>query len=280
MAKLIRGYTCGQVFVAPPAYLHFYLMKSKADVSLALMQNIHDVGIMSDLISDGAKEEVSGKVLDITRQHHIRTGRTEPYSQWQNRAEGEIRELKKAALRQQRSSGSPQKLWCYLMEYVAATRRLTAWNNPSFHGRTAAETIEGNTPDISEFAQFGWYEYVWYIDPVAAFPEMRRKLGRFIGVATDTGAAMTFSILPLSCKPIARSSVQALTDEEKTQPAIQLLMAAFDTSIRAKIGDQIAQADFDPTIADFAPEPYAFDIEDSDNDMQWDPVQLDHVRED
>ena len=143
--KSIRGYTCGQVFVAPPAYLHFYPMKSKADVSLALMQNIHDVGIMSDLISDGAKEEVSGKMLDVTRQHHIRTGRTEPYSQWQNRAEGEIRELKKAALRQQRSSGSPQRLWCYLMEYVAATRRLTAWNNPTLKGRTAAEIIEGNT---------------------------------------------------------------------------------------------------------------------------------------
>ena len=121
--------------------------------------------------------------------------------------------------------------------------------------------------------------FVWYIDSVAAFPEIRRKLGQFIGVATDTGAAVTFSILPTPCKPIARPLVQALTDEEKTQPAIRLVMAAFD-SIRAMIGDQIAQADFNPIIADFAPEPYAFDLEDGDNDMQWEPVQLDHVRDD
>ena len=79
--------------------------------------------------------------------------------------------------------------------------------------------------------------FVWYIDSVAAFPEIRRKLGQFIGVATDTGAAVTFSILPTPCKPIARSLMQALTEEEKTQPAFQLVMAAFDT-IRAMIGDQ------------------------------------------
>ena len=213
-------------------------------------------------------------MLEVTRQHHIRTGRTEPYSQWQNRAEGEIRELKKAALKQQRSSGSPQRLWCYLMEYVAATRRLTAWNNPTLKGRTAAEAIEGNTPDISEFAQFGWYDYVWYIDPVAAFPEMRRKLGRLLGVATDIGASMTFNILPLSCKPIARSSVQALSDEEKSHPATQLVMAALDTAIRTKIGNKVLQADLDPDIANFVPEPDAFDSADGADDMQWNPVQL------
>ena len=43
-------------------------MKSKADASLALMQNIHNVGIMSDLISDGAKGQSLGRctTLDVS----------------------------------------------------------------------------------------------------------------------------------------------------------------------------------------------------------------------
>ena len=149
-------------------------MKSKADASLALMQNIHNVGILSDLISDGAKGQSLGRctALDVSTTFNVSTTFElveQTYRQWPNRVEGEIRELKKAVLRQQCSSGSPQKLWCYLMEYVAATWRLTAWNNPSLHGRTAAATIEGNTPNISEFEQFGWYDLYGILIPLLPF---------------------------------------------------------------------------------------------------------------
>lgn len=271
--KSIRGYTCGQVFVAPPAYLHFYPMKSKAEAGEALMKNIQDVGIMSDLISDGAKEEIAGFMGSIVTKHHIKVGRTEPFSQWQNRAEGEIRELKKGVARRQRLSGSPKRLWCCLTEWVAAIRRHTAWDNPALNGRTPAEIIQGDTPDISEWAQFDWYEYVWYIDPASKWPTEKRKLGRWIGVASDVGAAMTFWILPKSCKPIARSSVQSMTKDERDNPAIQLVMAELDLAITEKIGDEVLQATIDPLLDGLYPEQPADDQ--VFEGFEWDPAEPD-----
>jgi hypothetical protein len=69
-----------------------------------------------------------------------------------------------------------------------------------------SEIIKSNTPDISEYAQFVWYEYIWYLDPAVQFIEDAKKLGRWIGVAHNVGSPMTFWVLPMSCKVIAQST--------------------------------------------------------------------------
>jgi len=51
------------------------------------------------------------------------------------------------------------------------------------HGRTPYEIHTGQTPDISEYTEFSFYEMLWYYDEMAVFPEDRRKLGRWLGVA-------------------------------------------------------------------------------------------------
>jgi hypothetical protein len=234
--KSIHGNTCGELFVALPAYVHFYSMESKSECPDALMKNIQDAGIMSELVSDGSKEKIIRKMKQIVKTHHIKMVVTEPYSQWQNRAEGEIRELKKAVA-WKCISGSPHRLWCLLTEWVAAIRRLTVHDNWALNGHTPTKIIEGDTPDTSEYAQFDWYEYVWYIDPASKFPTEKRKLGRWVGVASDVGAAMMFWILPKSCKLIARSSVQSMTQDERDNPMVQLVMADLDISINEKIGN-------------------------------------------
>jgi transposase len=47
-------------------------------------------------------------------KYRIHGKRTEPYSAWQNRAEREIRELKKAVRRILHSSKAPPRMWCAL----------------------------------------------------------------------------------------------------------------------------------------------------------------------
>ena len=76
------------------------------------------------------------------------------------------------------------------------------------HDRVPSEVIEGNTPDISEYAQFDWYKQVWYLDPAVQFPGDAKKLGHWIGVAHDVGSPMTFWVLTASSKVIARSTQQ------------------------------------------------------------------------
>jgi hypothetical protein len=105
------------------------------------------------------------------------------------------------------------------------------------HDRVPSEAIEGNIPDISEYAQFDWYEYVWYLDPVVKFPDEAKKLGRWIGVAHDVGSPMTFWILPVSCKVIARLTVSSLTEDKRADPIVQTRMAELDVLIKEKIRD-------------------------------------------
>ena len=136
---------------------------------------------------------------------------------------------------------------------MSAVRQLTAHDIPSLGGRVPSEIVGGFTPDISDYAQFNWYEYVWIYDPTVQFPADARKLARWIGVAHDVGNPMTFWVLPQSCKVLARSSVSSCTDDELADPSVQARMAELDASIREKIGDSIPDAEVDPALADLLP---------------------------
>jgi hypothetical protein len=116
------------------------------------------------------------------------------------------------------------------------------------------ELVDGNTPDISEYAQFDWYQLVWYIDPAVQFPDDTRKLGRWIGVAHDVGSPMTFWVLPQSCRVVARSTVTPLTDDKLSSPVVQGRIAELDMAIKAKIGDTLKDAEIDQELLEIMPE--------------------------
>jgi hypothetical protein len=217
----------------------FYPLKKESEVGDALNEVIRSVGIPKELISDGAKAETAGRFAEVTSEYRVKQRTTEPYSGWQNRAEASIREIKRGIKRATLRSKSPKRLWDFCGEWVAAIRRLTAHDILGLHDRVPSEAIKGNTPDISEYAQFDWYEYVWYLDPAVKFPDEAKKLGRWIGVAHDVGSPMTFWILPASCKVIARSTVSSLTEDERADSVVQTRMAELDLSIKEKIGDSL-----------------------------------------
>jgi hypothetical protein len=116
-----------------------------------------------------------------------------------------------------------------------------------------SEAIEGNTPDISECAQFDWYEYVWYLDPAVPFLEDAKKLGCWVGVAHDVGSPMTYWILPASCKVVARSTVSSFTEDELNDPVVQAWIAKLDLSIKERIGDTLSDEEIDGDLVEFFP---------------------------
>jgi hypothetical protein len=85
----------GQIFVNDIGYTYFLPMKAKSDASHALLEFIQDIALPSTIHTDDAKELTAGKWSDICRTHGIKQTQTEPYSPFQNRAEVNIRELKK-----------------------------------------------------------------------------------------------------------------------------------------------------------------------------------------
>jgi hypothetical protein len=238
--KSLRGNTCAQLFTNGMGYDRFYPMKTKGDASESLMRFIQDSGVPRDLTSDRAPEEIQGRFRDVVNEYRIRHKTSEAWSYWQNHAEAGVREIKNGINRAKRRANSPRRLWDFCGEWVAGIRRLTAHNIPGLEGRVPEEVITGNTPDISEYCQFDWYETVWYYDN-ADFPEVRKKLGKWVGVAHDVGSPMCFWIIPESCIPIARTTVSSLTVDEAASPEIQELRKTLDEAIEERIGDKINQ---------------------------------------
>ena len=228
--KSVRGFNCAQVFTDGKGFYRLYPMKRKGEAYHALSQFIHDVGIPKNCLVDMAKEERDGEWGRIVKHYHIKLRTTEAYSPWQNRAESAVRELKKLSNRALRRSGAPTELWCYAMEWAARTMSLTAHNLPALKTRTPEEALNGQTPDISEFANHSFFEWIWYRD-LRTYPEPSICLGRWVGVASDVGQPMTYWILTEKCTIIARSSVKSLQAFEKLDAVIISQQEAFMRSI-------------------------------------------------
>ncbi len=94
--------------------------------------------------------------------------------------------------------------------------------------------IMGTTPDISSLIDYDFYEPIWYYDELSQFPEPKRKIARWLGEAHNIGQAMTYYILPLLGIPIIRSSVQAITPEERLKDAVRDELRELDNAIRNK----------------------------------------------
>jgi hypothetical protein len=232
-----QGYLYVQVFTNGQGFLCAYPLEKKGDACHALSRFIHHHGIPLDLTSDRAPEEMHGEWERLVNQYHITQTTIESGSPWQNRAEGEIRELKKLTHRTLQQFGAPLSYWCYAVEWAARVCSLTAHNYSSLQMQTPDELVTGHTPDISEFAHFAWFQWVWYRDD-ASFLEENIHLGRWIGMATDVGQAMTYWILNDKSNVIARSSVIALQDHEKRNPLILSRQLAFMEQLKMKHGDR------------------------------------------
>jgi hypothetical protein len=209
-------------------------MESKSLAHRALMKTIHEIGVMKDLTVDGAGEmnEKGSSWGQIVKEFRINQQTTEPHLPWQNQAEAKIPELKKGIRRAMEGKNALQT-----MGFLLSARRYTAHEIPLLEGRVPVESIEGNTPDILEYSQYNWYQYIWYHDP-ESFPGDNWKLGQWIRVAHNVGAPLTPWILPASCRPIAWSTVSTLKDKELLTPTVQEEIKQLDAAMDEKIGNK------------------------------------------
>jgi hypothetical protein len=92
----IKGNKCAQLFTSAN-FIKIYPMVSKSQVGTALQDFADDVGIMDQLIVDGAAEQTGPKTkfMKTVRHLHIKLRQTEPYTPWQNDAERQIGEIKR-----------------------------------------------------------------------------------------------------------------------------------------------------------------------------------------
>jgi len=236
----LNGNTMAQVYTNDHGYSKVYPMKLKSQTHETLSTFIHEVGIPSAIHSDDAKEIMQGRFKELCKEYHIPCSYTEPFSPWQNRAEGAIRELKRHTRRKMASSQVPERLWDFCAKWSSDVRNKTSSNRYALEGRTPYEAIHGHTPDISSIVAFNFYEPVWYYDQQAEYPKPKRKLARWLGEAYNIGQAMCYWVVPKSGIPIARSTVQGIPREVTDTTEFKEELKTLDEVLVKKYGEPVA----------------------------------------
>jgi hypothetical protein len=234
--KSIQGNTMGQIFINDVNLVRFIPMKTKGEAGDALLEFIRDIGIPSEVVTDDAKELTARRWKIVAQEHQIAQRITEPYSPYQNRAEAGIRELKKAVRNSMPKMNAPQRLWDFCAIYHAEVCCYIATDLYQLHGRTPYEIVTGNTPDISEYAQYQWYEPIWFYDEIREFPHDRQTLGRWLGIAHRVGQALCYYVLRSNGSVIARTTIQPIPPEDLATEDMKVQLYAFDAEVRNHLG--------------------------------------------
>ncbi|GAX18752.1 hypothetical protein FisN_26Hu045 [Fistulifera solaris] len=121
-------------------------------------------------------------------------------------------------------SGAPDDLWFECLSHVADILNHT-------YNRALKDVplrvLNGNTPDISPFIRFRFFEKVYYRVDAHSFPSQSREdVGYFVGVSKNVGNAMTFKILTMGSRRIIhRSAVRSAETETDPNRRVDPLVA-------------------------------------------------------
>ena len=92
------------------------------------------------------------------KEADCRSKQTEPYTAFQNAAEGAIREIKKGSGRKMMEKQSPKKLWDHCIELESFIQSHTAHDIWQLRGEVPQTKMLGQTADTSQLFELGWYD--------------------------------------------------------------------------------------------------------------------------
>ena len=139
-------------------------MTSRAEAGRSLVDFTDDVGIPEMLTTDGAGE-FTGRNTNFIKE--ARCMRIKLHTMEQGRknqnhaAEREIGILSKRWKLRMRKKRVPKRLWDFGLIYES---ELLSSMARGCNKRSGYEEVTGDTPDISEWLDFEFYDLVWWID--------------------------------------------------------------------------------------------------------------------
>ena len=248
----MHGMRYCQVFGNKQLFCEAYPIAKKSDCHEALKTFINEYGAPEVMISDGAKEQVGQgtKFQQTLRKNQITPIRTPPNRPNQNPCETVIRELRKKWYRSIFRTNCPKALWNYGLPHTASIMQVTATNAAGLNGSTPLGVLTGETPDISQYLDFGWYDWVWFKENAGLSPPY---IGRFLGVAHASSLLMTYNVLPESGIPIQAGTVHRVTEPEKQTDAVKEQMSVHTEKISNKFKETRLSHDGDkPNLKDWS----------------------------
>jgi hypothetical protein len=218
-------------------------MTKKADVSFAYKHYFKNIGVPNAIVCDFAKEQMEGEAKKICDKVGCDLRVLEKGTQWANRAERYVKIFKDAVIRDLCLSNCPMVLWCYCLQRRSEINNATAADNPVLEGSNPYTRMTGQTCDISNLCQFGWYEWIYFRDEQAKFPFPKLALGRCLGPAKSHGNAMAQWVLTSNGRVRCVSTLRKLAKHEIDSPTEQSKRKEFDDAIKQRLGDSISVTD-------------------------------------
>ena len=189
-------------------------MKSEKQIHHVVQDFIRTNGAPRRLISDRAKSETGKAVLQILRHYCVGSWFSEPYHQWQNKAENKIGTLKSMMSVAMDRFGIPANLWLLVLLYIIGLLNHLAGSKGT---APPIQQVTGEVPDISPYMTFHLYQLVLYADEKgSSFPsQTKERLGWWFGPCPNIGDILTYSILDCeTLKLVSRSRVRPATDKD------------------------------------------------------------------
>ena len=226
--KSHRRNTCTQVYAHRNTWCKAYPMKTKGEVHHSLSFLFLQEGVPKTLIMDGAREQVMGKFRQKAGQADCQVKQTEPYSPWQNAVEAMIKEFKKGTDRKMIRTDSPKVLWDDCLELEAEIQSSTASNIFKLEGEVLKMDMNGETTNITQLCEFGWYDCVYFCDIAVTYPDDKCVLGQWLGPSIGVGPTLCVKLLKGNGQSVYRSSYQHLTEDEVNNPEAVKIRDDFD----------------------------------------------------
>ena len=231
-----RGHTCCQLFVTDKGFIYVVPMKKKSEVLLTIKQFAKEIVAPDSLVADMSGEQMSSEVKKFCNDIGTTLRALEEGTPWSNKADLYIGLIKEAVRKDMRKSNSPLCFWDYCVERRVRINNLTAKNAFRLNGSTPHTLTTGDEGHISNVCQYGWYEWCYFMDQTAAFPNNKEVLGRVLGPARGAGNEMAQWILEANGRVVPRRSLRPLKVDELHSPVEIKKREVFDELIKRRWG--------------------------------------------
>ena len=163
------------------------------------------------------------------RKNDINFHVIEPDRHNQNHCKGLIGEVRRKWFRTMIRNQVTRRLWDYGMRWVCETMQRTYNQAGGLDGCTLIESMTGETVDILEYLDFGFYDRVWNHEN-AGLGE--RLYGIWLGVSHRIGSLMLYYILTQTGSVISRTTVHKVSNLEVQIDDNKALFTEYDSETR------------------------------------------------
>jgi hypothetical protein len=186
-----------------------------------------------------------------------------------NRAEGTVRELKRATKRAMLKTYTPKRLWDCCLELHSKIRSNTSHDLTTLGRQTPQTIMGGKSADISELCEYDWFQWLWFRDTLSSFPNEPKVLVLYMSPSKSIGPAMCCHLLKANRSFVQRSTIGPLTPEDLTNEDTKRQMAEFMAAIyNGPLGPVSEDGDFAGDSESVTP---SFE---SYGDDQWDEPKM------